>query len=423
MTRVSAYRSAALVSLLFLLGPRLQAQKSPEAQPAMFVNSNDKFGMTLLNTVHGENPDRNIAIAPLPVSLTFAALLEGSSDSTSSKEILSTFQWEMVPNLSAAGRMLIARFEKPKPYPIRRPTPPKVRDDPNAQYFHSGKPQEMWLSIAFLYRGKGSLSQDFIDRVKYSFGFEFRAVGDLSPQSAAIARTWDPSLPMPAVAGLNDFWITSSFHLRDSWAGNTFVESKREKQDFTVRSGNIVKADFLKSEFFTYPYVHTEDFEAVVLSCWNASLLLVLPGEGKDIDQLEAEMAKDPAMAESQLERRPGDIQMPPFHFSFEGNLGIALKRMGVHRIFNDVQTLISMAPTRSGGRLQGVAQKTEITVDENGIRADSGTIAHGIFGGIMSGQETSFHMILNRPFLFIIRDKVTNTLLFNGVVVNPLLQ
>jgi serine protease inhibitor len=33
------------------------------------------------------------------------------------------------------------------------------------------------------------------------------------------------------------------------------------------------------------------------------------------------------------------------------------------------------------------------------------------------------FHMVLNRPFLFIVRDNVTNALLFVGVMMNPNLQ
>lgn len=80
------------------------------------------------------------------------------------------------------------------------------------------------------------------------------------------------------------------------------------------------------------------------------------------------------------------------------------------------------MAPKRLGGILKGVAQKTEISVDETGIRADSETIVTGVYGGIMSGNP-HFHMVLNRPFLFIIRDNATNALLFIGVVMNPNLQ
>jgi serpin B len=96
-----------------------------------------------------------------------------------------------------------------------------------------------------------------------------------------------------------------------------------------------------------------------------------------------------------------------------------ALEKMGVHRIFEDENTLLAMAPKMSGGLLRGVAQKSEITVDENGIRADAGTIVHGVYAGVM-GAQSPFHMTLDRPFLFIIRDNVTRALLFVGVVMDP---
>src|SRR5208337_2944344 len=114
-----------------------------------------------------------------------------------------------------------------------------------------------------------------------------------------------------------------------------------------------------------------------------------------------------------------GDVQLPPFHFSYEVDLQKSLEKMGVHLIFTDDGTLIGMVPG-VGAILHGVLQKTAITVDEDGIRADSGTIMAGIYGGIMGGLPKPFHMVLNRPFLFIIRDNATHALLFIGAVMNP---
>lgn len=417
MTRVSMalwVKALALLPLLFT--SHLLAQDFSQTQPALFVHSNDKFGMNLLRTVHDEARDSNIVIAPLPVSLTFAAFVDRSVDSKTVNEILSAFQWEGAHDLSAAGHMLHARFEMPRPQPHSAPSKPR-KGDP---HLRSGKREELWLSEAFLYRGEGSLSRGFINRVRHDFGFDFLAVGANTPQSAILAKNWDSSLPMPAVTGNNDFWITSFTHLRTAWAGNTFVEAIREKQDFRLRSGSIVQADFLTSELNLYPYVRTDEFDAVVLTCSEASILLVLPGQDKDFSQLEAALVSDPGMIESVLKRQVGDVQMPPFHFSYEGNLRKPLAKMGIHRIFDDTNALLSVAPSRSGGVLRGVAQKTEITVDENGIRADAGTISYGVFGGVMGNPPTPFHLVLNRPFLFIIRDNVTNALLFTGVVMNP---
>jgi serine protease inhibitor len=394
------------------------AQEASQAQPGLFLRANDSFASNLLEVAHKECLDRNIVIAPLPISLTFAALLDGTREIDTAKELEAAFHWDQVFGLRAGAKMVLARFEKPKPRPASHVAPPKGM--PPSFLKQSGKPEELWLSAAFLYRGAGSLSQDSIDRITYDFGVPFRSVGELTPQSEALATNWDHSLPMPKIAGRNDFWITSVTHLRTSWLGNTFVGAKREKHDFQLRSGEVVQADFVRSESEMYPYAHTGTFEAVLLTCWEATILLVLPSGDSSIEQLETAFAKRPNLVEPLLEQSEGDVRLPPLHFSFKANLRNSLETMGVHRIFTDPSALLWMVPP--GGVLRGVAQETEITVDENGIRADAGTIVHGIYGGI-TGTVHPFHMTLDRPFLFLIRDRVTKALLFEGALMNPTLH
>jgi serine protease inhibitor len=400
------------------------AQDRSQSQPAAFLRSNDRFAFDLLNSTvqFNQQQDHNIVLTPLPVSLTFAALWVGVPYSTNMEEIPPVLHWDKPFALDIAGRMLLARFEKPKPNPVAQTGFPQSLPPELLRYWRSGKPEESWISAAFLYRRKNSLSPDFINRVKRDFGLAFRAVDERTPQSEILAKNWDPSIPIPKITGDNDFWITSFTHLRTSWAGNTFIGANRKKENFTLQSGEVVQADFLKSEFEVYPYVKTDEFEAIVLSCWSASILLVTPAPGQEVGQLASALAKNPDLIEPLLVRRDGDVLLPPFHFTYETNLRTALEKMGIHLIFNDPRSLSSMAPARGGAVLQGVAQKTEITVDENGIRADSGTIFHGALGGVLVARD-SFHMTLDHPFLFFVRDNPTGALLFVGVVMNPNLQ
>jgi serine protease inhibitor len=409
--------------LTLLLGVSLAqavAQEPSQAQPALFLRANDSFAFDLLETAHKEFPDRNIVIAPLPISLTFAALCDGTPDIDSAKELQAAFHWDQVLGLPAGARMVLTRFEKPKP----RPAPHTAFQKRMSSLLQMppGKPEELWLSTAFLYRGAGSLSPDFIDRISYDFGIPFRAVGEHSPQPEILAKNWDPSLPMPKIAHRSDFWITSFTHLRTSWAGNTFVGAKREKHKFQLRSGDVVQADFLRTESEFYPYARTEEFEAVVLTCKEATILFVLPSASGSVEQLEAAFAERPNLVDPLLKRSEGDVRLPPFHFSFEANLRNSIEAMGARRIFTDPIALYSIAPNKPGAVLRGVAQKAEITVDENGMRAESGTVVSGVYGGIMAAQAP-FHMTLDRPFLFFIRDRVTRALLFEGALMNPTLQ
>ncbi len=411
-------RTAAELKILVLLFLSFTlpafSQEPSTAQPAAFLHSNDKFGMNLMNEVYKGAPDRNIAIAPLPVSFTFAALRYGSIDAQNIKEVDSVFQFQGIYSNDIAARMLLVRFEKPKPSPRANPAAPKADQQPTSPN------QELWFSTALLYRGPGSLSQDFMDRATSNYGVVFRAVGDDTPDSEILAQNWDSSLPLPVVVGPTDFSIASFLHLRTSWAGNTFATAKRERYDFTLASGRVVQADFLKSETKSYFYSHTDEYDAIVLNGQEASILLVLPAQSTSVGALLASLAGDPDRVQSSLKRRQGDVLMPPFHVFYKTDLRAPLEKMGVKRIFQSPDALFSMAPTRGGAKLTAVAQVSVVTVDEHGMRADASTGFGGIFGGIEMIGNAPFHLVLNRPFLFVIRDSVTNCLLFTGVVVDP---
>jgi serpin B len=181
-----------------------------------------------------------------------------------------------------------------------------------------------------------------------------------------------------------------------------------------------VDLDFLISDLKEYPYIRTDEFEAVELHALQASILLVLPSDTSDIGQLENRIASKPELVEGILPSTLGDVRMPPFHFTFDADLRASIETLGVHRIFSELRSLLPMAPAKEGGIVTGIAQKTEITVDQTGIRADSGTVVSGLLGGLMGYPQEPFHMILDRPFLFLIRDTQTRALLFAGAVTDP---
>jgi len=392
------------------------AQRS--AEPEAFLRANEDFGAGLLMAAHERLPGKNVVVAPLGVSLAFAAVADNTFDMRSRDEIVKAFRWEETLGLAASGRMLLARFAQPKPRPRTVDKPDDITGRLMALRPH-GELQGLWLKATFIYRDTGAMSKQFIERVKEDFGLEFRAVGAGMGQGEALEKNGGSAVPMPRVTGSNDFWISSVTHLRTSWAGNTFVEAKRRRAGFTLASGVTEGTEFLTSELSDYVHAQTEEFEAVKLKGTFAYIVFVLPAQGNNIVELERELAKHAGMVDEAMRLEMGDVRMPPFHFVYEADLRESLEGMGVHMVFGELNSLRAVAP-EEGARLRGVLQRTEIAVDESGIRADSATIVTGVFGGIFGGQAQAFHMALNRPFLFFVRDNVTEALLFAGAVMDP---
>jgi serine protease inhibitor len=388
-----------IVLLIAIAATTLLAQQPPGQEFAGFVNANEVFGRTLLFQVHSSALGQNVAVSPLPVSFAFALLREASNDGTSLDQIQRAFQWNSLTNLRSPSRMLVALFQAPAPAPIVRP---RSRGEAMMlALLDHRSPEELWISSTFAYRGKNMISRLFQNSER-DFGAQFKALPPrVSPHEV-------------------DFSIESRTHLRTVWADNTFSMGTKKTDYFTLETGQAERVPMMVSELDSYRHGKTDDFETVELLCSKAYLQIVLPKGRTNILQLEAKLTRDNRSLQSSLKSEVGDVEIPRFSFHSESDIRGALEKMGVRRIFRDADSLGGLVQTGQGARLVSVSQKVEIEVNEQGIRANAKTVTNGVYGGIVGGQYVPFHMVVNRPFLFFIRDNVTDSLLFAGAVMDP---
>jgi serpin B len=104
---------------------------------------------------------------------------------------------------------------------------------------------------------------------------------------------------------------------------------------------------------------------------------------------------------------------LPRFKFSFGISLKDALLKLGLIRAFSLDRADFSNMFEDKLGCIGKVIHKAFVKVDETGTEAAAATM-------IMFPDSLSPHVIFNRPFLFIIHDVDTNAILFLGKVSNP---
>lgn len=93
--RISVGRVFVLLAFFVCRVDAQLVQPSPppvsyKSQPDMFLH---RFAMDLLKKAHEDIPERNVVIAPLPVSLIFAAIWDGTQAVESAKEFRAVFLW------------------------------------------------------------------------------------------------------------------------------------------------------------------------------------------------------------------------------------------------------------------------------------------------------------------------------------------
>jgi len=406
--------------VLLVLTSVCPAQYRPGQALSDYVQSNEKFGRKLLLAVHEADQEKNVAVSPLPLSQAFGTLSEGTSDSSTRLELANVFEWKDQPFRNIASRMLSARIPSEK-------LPPQD----GAEALESSKmspviarPTKQFVPLSqstiFLYRGKGFLRGRFIEQASRDYGIQFQ---EAKPGELPVPKDPDVRKMYELKRGYLDFSITTFTDLRTAWRHDLF-SGRSQKLSFTLRSGSKVETDQMVSMLQHYQHVSADEYEAVELPCTDAYLLVLVPAVGKDVLELEREFAAGQMNLDSMLQSEEGDVTLPIFHTRFLADMRPPLKRLGLSTLFTHYKSLSDMVSAPEGAPLTTTLQRVDLDVDTWGIKARAITFLGGVLGGVMGGSMSPlpqrFHMIVNRPFLFFIRDNVTDALLFAGAEMNP---
>jgi serpin B len=147
----------------------------------------------------------------------------------------------------------------------------------------------------------------------------------------------------------------------------------------------------------------------------DLSMLVILPlaedgltavEESLSVEQLDAWM--------STLESHTGNVYLPRFRFTAQFALNQVLPGLGMPQAFDPTRADFSDLDGRRDLSLQAVVHKAFIAVNEEGTEAAAAT---GVSVGIVS-LPPEFRA--DHPFLFLIRDNVTGSVLFLGRVEDP---
>jgi serpin B len=112
------------------------------------------------------------------------------------------------------------------------------------------------------------------------------------------------------------------------------------------------------------------------------------------------------------------DTSLPKFTFTSHFSLGKTLQAMGMEEAFSS-KADFSGINTDPGVRISDVIHQAFVDVNEEGTEAAAATgVAFSTMSMPVEEQKVVFRA--DHPFLFLIRDNASGTILFFGRVVNP---
>ncbi len=209
--------------------------------------------------------------------------------------------------------------------------------------------------------------------------------------------------------------LTNAIYFKGNWL-HEFDEKNTRKDTFSVNRNkkNIVNMMYQRNSFNYYQDEYSQVLEMPYKGD-GLSMVIVLPKPTYSLSELVANIdAQTFGNYRLGLAENKVDVYLPKFNFTSEFELSNELKEMGLVDPFTPVADFSGIAP--KGLYISNIIHKTFIEVNEKGSEAAAVTAVVIT----KSAQPQVIQFNANRPFLFFITDKQTETILFMGSVVNP---
>ena len=267
----------------------------------------------------------------------------------------------------------------------------------------------------------------FLDVLAVNYGAGLRLLDFISEpeQSRITINNWVSDqtegkikdlIPQGVIDDLTRLVLTNAIYFNAAWL-NPFENELTSDRAFHLLEGDDVTVPMM-TQTNSFGYATGDGYQAVELLYDGSelSMIILLPNSG----QFESfQNSLNAALVDhivSDLQSRQVSLTMPKFEFESEFSLADTLAAMGMPMAFSDEADFSGMTGNREL-TISDVLHKSFVSVDEAGTEAAAAT---AVVVGLTSAPEQPVQVTVDRPFIFLIRDIETGTILFVGQVVNP---
>ncbi|GKZ16397.1 serpin family protein [Haladaptatus sp. T7] len=388
-----------------------------EAAIRTLARGNSEFGLTLLSSLAETDPNENQFLSPFSVSVALAMTYAGARGEMRAA-MADTLRFPF------DGESLHAAFGETD----ERLKTVDERADADA---NRGTPFQLTTANAIWGQEGYPWRDDFLTtlRTYYDAGLNVCDFQENADEATETINAWVADrtegkitdlLAENALDARTRLVLTNAIYFRATWA-STFSEENTKRRPFTALDGTTSRVPMM-SQSDSFPYAAVDGQQLIELPYVGneVGMVVLLPKNGTfeaftsslSADRLEALLGE--------MERTDGSITLPKFSLESSLDLGTTLSDLGMSRAFSLSADFGGMADIEETGEnlsIDSVRQKSVIEVDEDGTEAAAAT---AVEVGVTSAPLNPFEMTVDRPFLFLIRHKPTNTVLFLGRVADP---
>jgi len=390
--------------------PRVEAPSIPGADIGALADGNAVFAFDLYQELR--NGEGNLFYSPYSISAALGMTYVGARGETE-REMADTLHFTLPqdrlhPAFNGLDQLLASRGKGAQ-----------GKDD---QGFRLNIVNAIWGQ-----RGYQFLS-NFLDTLAANYGAGLRILDFVTDPERArqTINDWVSEqtegkikdlIPAGVLGSSTRLVLTNAIYFNAAWLF-PFQEQLTADAPFHLLDGSQVTAPMMHvSESFAY--IENDDLQVVELPYdgEELSMIILLPRDGQF---KTVESALDAGYVEGIIDDMAHgqvNLTMPKFEFDAKLSLVKTLAAMGMPEAFSRQADFSGMTDGRDL-YISDVLHKAYVSVDESGTEAAAATAVVMKELAIAPGKPVN--VTLDHPFIFLIRDTGTGTILFLGRVVDP---
>jgi serpin B len=379
------------------------AREVPEAEIKKLTAGNADFAFDLYARLI---PEGQFFIAPHSISTELAMLYAGARGATA-EEIAKVCRFGASPDeLAEVHANLVWRQ--------RTARKGAARDTSYAWHEANG----LWG------RRGASFRLAYVDLLRLCVAAETREADFADPAAAAEIARWVASQTQDKISSLplattaeTQLVLVSAVYFKAGWQA-PFRAAATYDEAFHVTATSQAKVSMMHGEQGHYQYLDEGAFEMIDLPFKGGASMLVLLPKKVGLDRLDPFLTgANLAACRGKMHDQAARVTLPKLELKYEIDLAASLRALGMKQAMSpgaDYSGMLSAA----GFFCEKVMHAAYVKVDEKGAEAAAVTAAQDKSAAPRPKQPIHFHV--NRPFVFLIMDHGTGSVLFLGRVTNP---
>ena len=369
--------------------------------------SND-FGLRFLEQINSNGSPKNVLFSPLSAIIAYGMLLEGATGETE-QQIKTVFQLSSIGNqtsdISKASKKLLEAYKL-------------VEDGTSDRNF------SLAMGNLAMVNKNAKLKEAFAQSLITNY-FAQATNEDFSNGTAVMDKlnSWISEKTKNKINKIltnppdeaTILILVNTLYFKGRWE-EPFPKGLTIDDTFTNGDGTLSKVKMMTLRDKRFNFVHNTDKKVKVVELpyiGNISMIFIMPTESNTlanlVPTLNATELDNLLSSMSQTKLRA--LSIPKFKLEDTHKLHEILPRMGMDLPFGDLAQLPNIAE-KSELKVSQSIQKALLEVDEEGSVAAAATL---IVTVLRMSYFPAEDFIADRPFLFMIRDKLTGVNLFMG--------